>query len=132
MLNFVKRAGLPLAATLTGKSVVAERAEGYLGIYEGAMGTPETRRIIEQADLLFALGVPLTDVDLGVFTARLDEHRMIQANAREVAIRRHRYPNVLAGDFLQARLRNLSKSRRVSPPAMERCTARRNCIRIWC
>jgi alpha-keto-acid decarboxylase len=117
VMKLVKRAGLPLAATLTGKSVVAERAPGYLGIYEGAMGAPETRKAIEQADLLFALGVPMTDVDMGGYTAKLDPSRMIQVNTREIAIRRHRFSNVTANDFMQGLLRKIKPSSRALPPA---------------
>jgi indolepyruvate decarboxylase len=40
-------------------------------------------------------------VDLGVYTARLDPARMVRAGQEEVWVRRHRFPQVLLGDFLR-------------------------------
>jgi indolepyruvate decarboxylase len=49
-----------VAATLTGKLVVAERLHGYLGVYECAMGPEGARTLIEQAGLLLRSGVTRT------------------------------------------------------------------------
>lgn len=102
LTRLVTRARLPVAATLTGKSVVGERQPGYLGVYEGAMGPEGARRVVEQADLLLLLGVTLNDIDLGINTARLDPARMVRAGQEEVWVRRHRYPRVHLRDFLAA------------------------------
>lgn len=100
--TLVDRTQLPIAATLTGKSVMTERHPCYLGIYEGAMGSAVARARVEAADPLLMLGVTLNDVDLGVYTARLDPTRMIRASGNEVFIRHHRYPRVSLRDFVQA------------------------------
>lgn len=63
LMAFVERTRLPVAATLTGKLVVAERHPGYLGVYEGAMSADAVRRAVEQADCVLLLGVTLNDVD---------------------------------------------------------------------
>jgi TPP-dependent 2-oxoacid decarboxylase len=102
LTEFVLKACLPVAATLTGKSVVGERHPAYLGVYEGAMGPEPVRSRIEGADLLLMLGAVPNDVDLGIYTARLDPNRMIRASRDEVCIRHHRYPRVYLRDFLQA------------------------------
>jgi indolepyruvate decarboxylase len=100
LIEWVERSGLPVAATLTGKSVIAERHPAYLGIYEGAMSTEQARYMVEQSDLLLMLGVTLNDVDTGIYTAKLDPQRMVRAAQDEVVIRSHRYPRVLLGDFV--------------------------------
>lgn len=100
LLSLVDKTHLPVAATLTGKSVLGERHPCYLGIYEGAMGSPLARDRVEQADFLLMLGVTLNDVDLGIFTARLDANRIIRASQDEVIIHHHRYPQVLLRDFV--------------------------------
>ncbi|MGJ0428603.1 alpha-keto acid decarboxylase family protein [Methylobacter sp.] len=100
LLNLVDKAHLPVAATLTGKSVLGERHPCYLGIYEGAMGSTLARDRVEQADFLLMLGVTMNDVDLGIFTANLDANRIIRATQDEVIIHHHRYPHVLLGDFV--------------------------------
>lgn len=102
LTEFVMKACLPVAATLTGKSVVGERHPAYLGVYEGAMGPEPVRQRIEGADLLLMLGAEPNDVDLGIYTARLDPNRMIRASRDEVCIRHHRYPHVYLRDYLQA------------------------------
>jgi indolepyruvate decarboxylase len=39
-----------------------------LGVYEGAMGQPDVRRQVEASDGLLVLGMPLNDLDTGLFT----------------------------------------------------------------
>ncbi|MBM3115904.1 alpha-keto acid decarboxylase family protein [Jeongeupia naejangsanensis] len=98
----VERLRWPVAATLSGKSVLSEQHPAYLGVYEGAMGAEYARSVIEGADILLLLGSALNDVDLGVFTAQLDPRHMIQARNDEVCVRHHRYPNIRLADFLAA------------------------------
>jgi indolepyruvate decarboxylase len=102
LARFLLKAHLPVAATLSGKSVVGERHPAYVGIYEGAMGTEGVRRLVEQADLLLLLGVTFNDVDLGAYTARLDPAHMVRAGGGEVCIQHHRYPRVGLHAFLSA------------------------------
>ncbi len=102
LLALVKRSGYPVAGTLLGKSVMSERHPQYLGIYEGAMGSDEVRRVVESADCLLILGAPLTDIDLGGFTAKLDPSRTINVEAHRVSIRRHHFDGVSLGDFIKA------------------------------
>lgn len=102
LVSLVEHAGFRVAATLTGKSVMAEHHPAYLGIYEGAMGIESTRIAVEEADALLMLGVTLNDVDTGINSARLDPNVVIRAAGGEVVIRHHRYAKVNAGDFLKA------------------------------
>lgn len=100
--KLVNNTGLPVAATLTGKSVFAEDHRQYLGIYEGAMGSPVARQAVEQADLILMLGLTLNDVDTGIYSAKLDPNRMIRASKGEVLISHHRYPDITLADFTTA------------------------------
>lgn len=102
LTRFVLNACLPVAATLTGKSVVGERHPAYLGVYEGALGPQLAREQVEGADLLLILGAIANDVDTGIYTARLDPQRIIQASQDQVSIRHHRYPQVYLRDYLEA------------------------------
>jgi indolepyruvate decarboxylase len=119
LLNLIERAQLPVAAILTGKSVVGEHHPAYLGIYEGAMGLEVTRQRVEEADLLLLLGVTLNDVDLGIFTARLDPDHMVHASQDEVVIRHHRYSQVYLQDFVPALVAALPASQRQSPQPVQ-------------
>ena len=100
--ELVLNACLPVAATLTGKSVVGERHPAYLGVYEGAMGPDFSRDFVESADLLLMLGATVNDVDTGVFTAKLDPRRLVHASQDQVTIGHHRYPGVYLRDFMMA------------------------------
>lgn len=102
LADFVERAGLPVVATMTGKSVMAERHPAYLGIYEGAMSAETVRYTVEQSDLLLMLGVTLNEIDTGIYTAKLNPHLTIRAALDEVVISAHRYPGVALDDFLSA------------------------------
>ncbi len=116
LLWLVDRAKLPIAATLSGKSVIGERHSAYLGVYEGAMGAEAARERVESSDLLVLLGVALNDVDLGVYTARLDPNRMVRASQGEVMIRHHRFPKVELKDFLPVLLERVGAHGRSLPP----------------
>jgi indolepyruvate decarboxylase len=121
LLTLAERSGIPIAVTILGKSVVSERHPNYLGIYEGAMGRDDVARTVEGSDCLLMLGTFLTDVNLGIFTARLDPARTIEATSEKVQISRHRYDGVPFDGFLRgllaARLprRVLRKKPRRSP-----------------
>lgn len=101
LMALIDRTRLPVAATLTGKSVIAERHPAYVGIYEGAMSTEEARYAVETADLVLMLGVTLNDMDTGIYTARLDPARVVRAALGEVVIGHHRYPRVPLGVYLE-------------------------------
>ncbi|MFM8443513.1 MAG: thiamine pyrophosphate-dependent enzyme, partial [Methylococcus sp.] len=116
LVDLVERSGLPVAATLTGKSVIAERHPSYLGVYEGVMSSEDIRVRVEQADLLIMLGAPLNDIDTGIYTARFDAQRMVRAAPDEVTIHYHRYPSVYLGDFLPALTRVVQPHRYTPPP----------------
>jgi indolepyruvate decarboxylase len=102
LVELVDRTGFPVAATLLGKSVISERHGRYLGVYEGAIGHENVRRQVEQADCVLILGAFMTDINLGIHTARLDTHRTIYAHSRRVAIKHHHYDDVFLGDFVEA------------------------------
>jgi indolepyruvate decarboxylase len=102
LLGFVEKAGLPVAATLSGKSVMGERHPAYVGVYEGAMGPEAAKQTIESADGLLMLGVNPNDVDLGIYTAQLNPNVIVRAIYDQVYIRHHRFQNVNLEDFLQA------------------------------
>src|SRR5260221_11180899 len=79
VLKLVQKTNIPVAATVLGKSVIGEQHPFYLGIYEVAMGREDVRHYFESSDCLIMLGAVMTDINLGVYTARLDQARVIYA-----------------------------------------------------
>jgi len=131
LLKLAQQTGIPVASTILGKSVIGEHYPFHLGVYEGAMGREEVRRYVESSDCLLMLGAFMTDTNLGVFTARLDQGRSIYVTSEKLSIRYHTYEEVRFKDFvrglLRAKLRRRplgriprplrSKSARIAPGA---------------
>ena len=105
VVKLAEKTNIPVASTLLGKSVIGEHHPFYLGVYEGAMGREEVRRYVESSDCVILLGAFLTDINLGVFTARLDPARSIYATSEKLSIRYHNYENVRFKDFMHGLLR---------------------------
>jgi len=119
LLNLVEKSNIPVAATIMGKSVIAEGHPNYLGVYEGAMGREAVRRYVEESDCLIMLGAFMTDINLGIFTARLDPSRSITSTSEKLTIRYHTFEGVQFTDFLRGLLKAKLRRRikvKISPP----------------
>ena len=101
LLKFIERTNIPVAATILGKSVISEQHPLYLGLYEGAMGREEVRAYVESSDCVILLGVFMTDINLGIYTAQLDMGKSISATSEKLSIRHHNFENVRLKDFLR-------------------------------
>jgi TPP-dependent 2-oxoacid decarboxylase len=121
LLKLIERTGIPVAATILGKSVLSEQHPLYLGIYEGAMGRDEVRAYVEESDCVIMLGAFMTDINLGIFTAKLDQGRAIYATSERLAIRHHTFENVRFKDFVRGLIAGDLKHRPSGPhPAPQR------------
>ena len=118
LLQLAEKSNIPVAATILGKSVIGEQHPFYLGVYKGAMGREEVRRYVESSDCAILLGAFMTDINLGVFTARLDPARSISVTSEKLSVRYHSYENVRFKDFVRGLLR--SKLRRRALPRLPR------------
>jgi indolepyruvate decarboxylase len=100
LLALAEEAGIPMVSTILGKSVVSERHPLFAGLYEGAMGREEVTQFVESSDCVILLGAFMTDINLGIYTAKLDPARCIDATSETLRISHHRYEGVLLADFL--------------------------------
>jgi indolepyruvate decarboxylase len=111
---------MPIATTILGKSVISESHPLFAGVYEGAMGRSEVTECVESADCLLMLGCFLTDINLGIFTAKLDPSRCINATSEDLRIRHHHYSEVRLDDFIRALCaRNLKLAKTPIPPQID-------------
>jgi indolepyruvate decarboxylase len=101
-LALAEVSGIPIAATMLAKSVVSEVHPLYIGLYEGAMGRRDVTEFVEESDCVILLGTILTDIDLGIFTAKLDAGNSIFAGSDRLRISHHHYHHVLLADFIRA------------------------------
>ena len=115
VVRLARKTGIPVAATLLGKSVISESLPFYMGVYEGAMGREDVRRYVESSDCVILLGAFLTDINLGVFTARLDPGRSIYSTSEKLSIRHRTYENVQFKDFVSGLLRGRLRRRKAAP-----------------
>jgi indolepyruvate decarboxylase len=117
LIALAEGAGLPVASTILGKSVIPEGHPLFVGVYEGAMGRPEVAECVEEADCLLMLGCFLTDINLGIFTAKLDPSKCIDATSEDLRIRHHHYKEVRLDDFVRGlKARNLKLAKPLVPP----------------
>jgi TPP-dependent 2-oxoacid decarboxylase len=100
-IRLAERLNIPIAADLLSKSAVPENHPLYLGVYGGAMSSdPYVRHYVESSDCVLMLGNFITDMNLGIYTAKLDRGRTILATTEAVRVRYHRYEDVEFKDFL--------------------------------
>lgn len=104
LLRLAEKTEIPVAATILSKSVIGEYHPLYMGIYEGAMGYESVRAYVESSDCLILLGAPLTDVDLGQYTAHIDQEKAIYVTSEQLTIGYHSYLEVRLQDFLDGLL----------------------------
>jgi indolepyruvate decarboxylase len=110
-VKFAERANIPIAADLLSKSAVAENHPLYLGVYGGAMSSDQhVRNYVESADAVLMLGTFITDMNLGIYTAKLDRKRTVLATTESIKIAFHNYEDVRFEDYLKS-LQSLSGKR---------------------
>jgi indolepyruvate decarboxylase len=101
VVALAEAAGIPIASSMLAKSVISEVHPLYIGLYEGALGREEVTRFVEESDCIILLGMLLTDIDLGIFTAKLDPTKSIYATSDELRISHHHFHNVRLQDFIR-------------------------------
>jgi len=101
LLQFIENTHIPVVATPLSKSVISEHHPLYMGVYEGAVGRDEVREYVESSDCLILLGTFMTDINLGMFTAHIDQGKSIYATSQKVYVHYHAYENVGLSDFLK-------------------------------
>lgn len=102
LVKLAEKTGIPVASTILAKSVIADNLPYSLGIYEGATGLGEIRDFVESSDCLIFLGTFLTDLNLGIYTAKVDPSQAIYATNEKLTILHHRYENICFPDFMRA------------------------------
>ncbi len=98
--KLVEKTNIPVTSTILGKSAIGERHPLYIGLYEGGLSQENVRQYVQSSDCVILLGVLLTDLNLGIYTANLDQGKSIYATSEKTSIRYHTYPGVYLNGFL--------------------------------
>jgi TPP-dependent 2-oxoacid decarboxylase len=101
---------VPFASTLSSKSVLPEVHPRFVGVYQGGWSRETVREHVEGFDCVLSLGVRKTDMDTGLFSARLDGPQVIEAAQGEVRIGHHFFRGVMLTDLMH-RLEGLVRPR---------------------
>ncbi|MEI7826813.1 MAG: thiamine pyrophosphate-binding protein [Euryarchaeota archaeon] len=100
LVALVDKVQIPVASTILAKSVIGEYHPLYIGIYEGAMGFASVRDYVESSDCMILLGTFMTDVNLGQYTAHIDQEKAIYVTSEHCSVRHLNYSRVRLHDFL--------------------------------
>lgn len=104
-LDIARKFNIPIAATLLSKSVISETNPLYIGIYSGGLSEPPVQEYVDKSDCVILLGAFITDVFMGMNTAKFERKKTILATTEKLRIGLHGYENVLFKDFLEGVLR---------------------------
>lgn len=99
LLKFAERHNIPVATTLLSKSVINERHELFAGIYAGDMSKAHTKKLVEESDCLFLLGVMLTDMTLCFRPSKFKKPRVVECSVGNLQVKNHTYDHVRFTDF---------------------------------
>jgi indolepyruvate decarboxylase len=101
-IKLAETMNIPIAGDLLSKSAVPENHPLYLGVYGGAMSSDDSvRDYVESADCVLMLGTFITDMNMGIYTAKLDRSRSILATTEQINVCYHRYEDVQFTDYLR-------------------------------
>lgn len=123
LAEWIRRAGLPWASTLVGKTAIPEQTPGFIGVFDGERSPNASHSAVRAADQLIALGTVFSSDYLSLVHSSID--RMVVARAGSVRIGRGAPAAVglpalvgaLAAQSLQPRPEWLTASRRRDPAA---------------
>ena len=117
LLELAESTGIPIVTTMLSKSVISETHPLFAGLYEGAMGRAAVTRFVEESDCIILLGAFMTDVNLGIYTAKLEPDKCISATSEALSISHHHFHDVPLRQFLDALLETpLAPAKRQMPP----------------
>ncbi|MCI0481016.1 MAG: thiamine pyrophosphate-dependent enzyme [Candidatus Dadabacteria bacterium] len=105
LLELLDKTNIPFVTTILGKSVISETHPLCIGVYEGAMGREEVRKYVESSDCLILLGAFMTDVNLGIYTAKINRTNSIYVTSEGVSIKYHTYEDISIDDFIDGLLK---------------------------
>jgi indolepyruvate decarboxylase len=116
-VRLAEESGIPMAATMLGKGVVAETHPLYMGLYEGALGREEVTKYVEASDCVLMLGTFMTDINLGVYTAELSLADCIYVTSEQLRVGYHHYHDVRLEDFVRSLAARRPRPKNPNPPA---------------
>ncbi len=104
LITFAERANIPVASTILGKSIFPEEHPLAMGVYFGQLSNSKVAEFIHNSDFRLMLGVILSDINLGMFTAKFSPDDAIAANIDGLKIKNNFYPQIGLDLFMKGLL----------------------------
>ena len=104
LITFAERVNIPVASTLLGKSIFPEDHPLAMGVYFGQLSNAKVADYINNSDCRLLLGVILSDINLGMFTAKFSTEDAVSANIDGLRVKKHFYPQISLDLFLKGLL----------------------------
>lgn len=98
----VDKLAVPFFSANMGKGLIDESSPHYVGLWNGAIGTPGVREAAESADLLLTLGYLPADTNSGGFSRKIDEERTIHINPHTVVVCGKEYGDIAMKPLIAA------------------------------
>lgn len=102
ILQLIELLRVPVFSTNMGKGIVDESSPHYIGVWNGAIGTPGVKEAAESADLVITFGYLPADTNSGGFSRKIDESKTIHINPHSVVVFGEEYPDVNIKPLLKA------------------------------
>lgn len=93
---------VPFFSANMGKGIIDETSPYYVGVWNGAVGTPGVREAAESADLMVTLGYLPADTNSGGFSRKIEESKTIHVHPHSVVVFGKEYPNISIKPLLAA------------------------------
>ncbi|MBI3591387.1 MAG: thiamine pyrophosphate-binding protein [Candidatus Melainabacteria bacterium] len=104
LITFAERVNIPVASTILGKSIFPEEHPLAMGVYFGQLSNSKVAEFIHNSDFRLMLGVILSDINLGMFTAKFSPDDAVVANIEGLKIKKHFYPQIGLDVFMKGLL----------------------------
>ncbi|MBI2996375.1 MAG: thiamine pyrophosphate-binding protein [Candidatus Melainabacteria bacterium] len=104
LITFAERVNIPVASTILGKSIFPEEHPLSMGVYFGGLSNQKVAEYIHNSDFRLMIGVILSDVNLGMFTAKFSPDDAVAANIEGLKVKKHFYPQISLDLFMKGLL----------------------------
>jgi indolepyruvate decarboxylase len=102
IIKMAERLNIPMATTTLSKSAISEMHPNFIGVYAGRMSNQLLSDTVERSDCVMMLGVLMSDMDMGIYTAHIDPKKILHVTRERLAIGRHRFEHIQPTDFINS------------------------------
>ena len=100
IIRMAERLNIPMATTTLSKSAISEMHPNFIGVYAGRMSNQLVSDTVENSDCVMMLGVLMSDMDMGIYTAHIDPKKILHVTRERLAIGRHLFEHIQTHDFI--------------------------------